>query len=508
MDPRIRQTAPALACLCCFAWSATADARLKVDSLFSDQMVLQRQMRVPVWGWATPGAKIEIEFAGQTAVAVADERGKWSVSLEPLTASSQGKRMSINGDGASIAIDNIVVGEIWVGSGQSNMALTMRECEDGRKAVAAASHPMLRMFKRRAGPGKQPIQWLSCTPQEVEDFSAVAYYFGRHLHEHLDVPVGLIVRAVGGTTIQRWVSPGSEQDNDVLAAYVAEAGRRADEFKRYERERGKYDKRNRPPVETARWLAKMANLSYYRYPTGGLYKRMIQPLQPFAIRGVIWYQGEFNNRPFQAYDYRHWQPVLIDGWREDWAQGDFPFLFVQMQVLGNSTTPLLRESQLKTLEHCPQTAMAVICNESVGLHPPLKKVAGDRLATAARSLVYGEDFPPSGPTFQHMEVVHRKAVLTFEYVGGGLQCRGDVLTGFVVCGEDQNFRPAQARITGPDRVTVWCDEVEAPAAVRYAWMNDPRGAMSLFNSAGLPASPFRTDAYRDTKTLDRVSSPD
>lgn len=492
----------ALVCLCCLSWTSTAGAGLRIDSLFSDHVVLQRQMRVPVWGTTSPGASVEVEFAGQSARAKADERGNWRVDLEPLAASSQGRQMSITGDGASIAIDDVVVGEVWIGSGQSNMALAMKESEDGKAALATARHPMLRLFKRPAAPGRQPLQWVPCTPQEVEDFSAVAYFFGKHLEEHLDVPVGLIVRAVGGTTIQRWVVPGSEERNDVLAAHVTEARRREDEFGRFEAERAKYDKRNRPPPETARWLAEMANLSYYRHPTGGLYKRMVRPLQPLAVRGVIWYQGEFNNRPGQAYDYRYWQPVLIDGWREDWGQGDFPFLFVQMQVLGNPTTPLLRESQSMTLRQCPNTAMAVICDQSAELHPPLKKLAGDRLAMAARSLVYGEDFPCSGPTFKRMEVADGKAVLTFEHVGRGLQGKGDVLGGFFVCGEDRRFRPAQAEITGPDRVTVRCEEIEAPAAVRYAWMNDPRGVMSLTNSAGLPASPFRTDEYREVAPLD------
>jgi sialate O-acetylesterase len=416
--------------------------------------------------------------------------------------------MIVESNGVSVTIQDVVVGEVWVGSGQSNMALTMRESEDGRAAVASANHPLLRLFKRPAGPGKQATRWVSCTTQEVGDYSAVAYFFGKHLHERLDVPVGLILRAVGGTTIQRWVSPGSELRNEVLAAYVAEARRRKDEFARYEAERAKYDKRHRPPPETARWLAEMANLSYYRYPTGGLYRRMIRPLQPFAVRGVVWYQGEFNNRPGQARDYRHWQPMLIDGWRRDWGQEDLPFLFVQMQVLGNATTPLLRESQLKTLEQCPNTAMAVICDESAGLHPPLKKIAGDRLAIAARSLVYGEDFPHSGPTFQCLEVEDGKAVLTFEQVGDGLQSKGDVLSGFFVCGEDREFRPAEARISSGDRVTVWCAGIETPAAVRYAWLCDPRGIMSLYNSAGLPASPFRTDTYDEVAPLDkRVSQP-
>ena len=495
-----------LAFLCCFAWTCTADAGLQVNRLFSDHVVLQRQMRVPVWGTASPGAMVEVEFAGQSVRAVADKQGNWTAHLTPLTASSQGRQLSVKGDGASIVINDIVVGDVWIGSGQSNMAYAMCESEDGRVAMAKADHPMLRIFKRPAASGKQLVQWMPCTPREVEDFSAVAYFFGKHLHQRLDLPVGLIVRAVGGTTIQRWVSPGSERHDEVLAAYVAEAQRRKDEFGRFEVERTKYDKRNRPPPAVAQWLAEMANLNYYRYPTGGLYRRMIHPLQPFAVRGIIWYQGEFNNRPGQAQDYRHWQPVLIDGWRKDWGQDELPFLFVQMQVLGNATTPLLRESQLKTLERCPRTAMAVICDESAGLHPPLKKIAGDRLEMAARGLVYCEDVPQSGPTLEHMELREGKAVLTFDHVGDGLRCKGDILSGFCVCGEDREFRSAQARISGSNQVIVWYEEIEKPAAVRYAWLCDPRGIMSLYNSAGLPASPFRTDAYNDVAPLDKVVS--
>jgi sialate O-acetylesterase len=383
------------------------------------------------------------------------------------------------------------------------MALPMKEAEDGKAAMVTARHPMLRLYKRPAT-SRQPMRWVACTPDEVGDFSTVAYFFGKHLHEKLDVPVGLIVRAVGGTTIQRWVSPGSEKRDEVLAAFSVVAGRRKDEFKRFEAERDRYDKRNPPPPETAKWLAEMARLSYYRYPTGGLYRRWIRPVQPFAVRGVIWYQGEFNNRPGQAHDYRHWQPVLIEGWRKDWGQENLPFLFVQMQVLGNATTPLLRESQTKTLEQCSQTAMAVICDESAGLHPPSKRIVGERLGMAALSLVYDAGFPPGGPRLKRMEIVSGKAVLTFEHVGRGLQCKTDVVTGFFMCGKDRTFRLAQARITGPEQLTVWCDEIETPTAVRYAWLCDPRSVMSLYNSAGLPASPFRTDAHVDTAPLDRL----
>lgn len=481
------------------AKSTAVKSRLQVSPLFTDHMVLQQGMAVPVWGKAGPGQTVTVKFAGQRQTTQADEQGNWRTSLTPLKATNKGQVLVVESDGDKRESSDVVVGEVWVCSGQSNMQYSMNQTEDGKLAIAPANHPLIRIFQRT--PGERTAEhWQACTPDNVAGFSAVAYFFGRHLHEKQNTPVGLIVRAVGGTTIQRWASPRHWRENALIDKLAEEAIQRSDEFAKLEVEKNKYDKRNKPPGDKARWIAEMTNLAYYRN-VGGLYERMIKPLQPLAIRGVIWYQGEFNNRNRQAFEYREWQENLVDGWREDWGQGDFPFLFVQMQGLGNQTTAVLRESQATTLKRCVNTAMAVICDESVGLHPVKKQVAGDRLAIAALGLVYDAPHAPMGPSLQSFEITKGKAVLTFNQVDDGLVCNDNQLVGFFIAGADKRFRVAQAAITAPNQITVSCDEIAEPVAVRYAWLNTPRGQMNLFNSFGLPASPFRTDSWSNTGSL-------
>ncbi|MFC1652957.1 sialate O-acetylesterase [Planctomycetota bacterium] len=289
--------------------------------MFCEGAVLQQGMPVPVWGTATPGADMAIDFAGQHVETKTDAQGNWTAVLEPLMASDQERTMMIRGGGKSVDIGKILVGEVWIGSGQSNMALTMKEADDGRTALPDATHPFIRVFKRPKGK-KERESWHACTPSILEDFSAVAYFFGRHMHQNRHVPVGLIARSVGGTTIQRWIPQQACQGNPFIAAKMQEAERRKDEFARFEVEKGKYDKHNEPDGATVAWLAELSKLVYYRgQGYGGLYQRMIKPLQPYAIRGVIWYQGEFNNRSGQAYDYREWQATLVNSWRREWGQG-------------------------------------------------------------------------------------------------------------------------------------------------------------------------------------------
>ncbi|MEW4565439.1 sulfatase-like hydrolase/transferase [Bremerella sp. JC770] len=474
----------------------------KLDPLFTDHMVLQQKMPVPVWGNASAGASVTVTFAGKTSVAQTNAQGEWQVNLSPLAASSEPREMTIVCDSKSIVLKDVLVGEVWLGSGQSNMQYTMQQTEDGRKDIPQASHPLLRIYKRPSGK-KVAESWHACSPDVVQDFSAVAYYFGRHLQEEQDVPVGLIVRAVGGTTIQRWVAPNHWRTNEYLDQLAQEAERRGADIEQAASERDKYGKRNPPPPEKAAWLAELGNLAYYRN-AGGLYQRMIKPLQPFAVRGVIWYQGEFNNRPQQAYDYRELQATLVEGWRKEWGQGDFPFLFVQMQGLGNPTTALLRESQATTLARCPNTAMAVICDQSYGLHPERKQIAGTRLAKAASSLAYGASTSAMGPTLRDAQPRGSKVLLTFNNCDDGLQSKNGDLNGFFIAGGDQKFQVAQAKITGKNEVTVWSDNIRSPVAVRYAWLSYPEDEMSLFNSSQLPASPFRTDNWDDVDSLHRL----
>ena len=473
--------------------SGSVQARLQVADLFTDGAVLQQGQVVPVWGSATPGAEVEVRFRDFSKRTLAAADGSWRVVFAPLEASYDASKLEIVGDGAAITLNDVLVGEVWVCSGQSNMQYAMKQTEDGLEAAPSAKDPHLRWFGKPLGV-RASATWLPTTPEHVANFSAVAYFFGRHLREHRDVPVGLIVRAVGGTTVQRWVAPESVKTSELLQKRVADAKAKESEFDRFEAEQKKYDRKNRPDPETAAWLAEMSNLAHYRYPFGGLYQRMIRPLQPYGIAGVIWYQGEFNNRSGQAYDYREWQPVLIEGWRDAWGLGDFPFLFVQLQVLGNATTCQMRESQALTLDRVPNTAMAVICDESSDLHPARKQVAGDRLALAARELVHGESVAGLSPELASVEFEDGACYLTFDHVGEGLELEtGSPESGFVVRGEDLQFVHADAELVDKNRVKVSAEGVADPVAVRYGWWKDPRAVMTLRNSAGLPASPFRTD---------------
>ncbi len=483
-------------------WGSTAVGGVQVAAPFGDHMVLQRGMKIPIWGSAAEGQTITVTFAGQTKQGKANRAGRWHVVLDPLKASNESQTLTIQG-GGRIELTDVLVGEVWLASGQSNMQYSLSKTEDGKAALPEAMHSQIRIYQRPIGKRGRD-EWMACTPRTAAELSAVAYFFSKHLHEKLNVPIGIIVRAVGGTTIQRWVAPESIENNELIQKHMAEAKRRSQDFARYETERVKYDKRNKPSPEIQQFLTEMGQLAFYRGAgLGGLYGRMIQPLQPFAIRGVIWYQGEFNNRSGQAYDYREWQSCLVRGWRKAWGQGDFPFLFVQMQVLGNATTALLRESQTTTLDRCPNTAMAVICDQSAGLHPPYKNIAGERLAMAARSLAYQETMPPMGPILKSHHRENGKVILTFRHVGEGLKAKGGHLKGFMAAGADEKFHPAQARIISRDQVEVSSELVPQPAAVRYAWLKDPRQVMTLFNSTDLPASPFRTDEFSSTGSLEK-----
>jgi sialate O-acetylesterase len=476
-------------------WTVSQDslhARLQVNRLFSDGMVLQQGREIPVWGTATPGAGIRLAFNKQHLVAVADEKGNWMGRLPAQVASAEGQAFEISGDGSEIIFQDVVVGEVWLCSGQSNMQYSLKQTDDGKVAIPTAHDPLLRWFEKKP---KGPYTWTGTTPELAPDLSAVGYFYGRALRRELDVPVGLIVRAVGGTTIQRWVEPESVNGNPFLVDRIAEAQRRGEEIKTVETEKATYDKRNKPPADVATRMAELSNLSYYSHKFGGLYQRMIKPLQPYAIRGVIWYQGEFNNRAGQAFDYAAWQRTLIDGWRAAWGQGDFPFLYVQLQALGNATTPVMRNSQRLTLTQCSNTAMAVICDQSMGLHPPKKELTGERLALAARETVYEQEVVGLSPRLIAAAQHGGKFQLTFDHIGKGLRVKNDQLTGFMLCGPDGKFVQAQAEILSKNTVEVWAETISEARTVRYAWENNPRKNMSLENSGGLPASPFETKVF-------------
>lgn len=433
-----------------------AQAAVKPHGLFTDGMVLQQGAKVPVWGSAAPGEKVNVRFQGQEIVTNAAKDGSWMIYLKDPKVGGP-YEMDIVGS-FTIKLRNVLVGEVWVCSGQSNMEWSLKPTYKSKEAIDKANYPMIRLFQAPKTPQAKPIsdfvapaQWVECSPETVPNFSAVGFYFGRDLQEKLIVPVGLIQSAWGGTAAERWT-----------------------------------------PTEIFDKTEGLKGLK-----GSDLYNGMIAPLVPFAIKGVIWYQGESNAD--HAWQYRTLFPAMIKSWRDDWKQGDFPFLFVQLapwDVPKTSTWAELREAQLHTAQTVKNTAQAVITDfgDAKDIHPSKKEPVGARLALAARALAYGEKITYSGPEYTGKKSEGKKIVLSFKHVDKGLTIGGEdkELKGFTIAGEDRDFVPATAKIEG-ETVVVWSDKVSQPQEVRYGWANFP--VVNLYNAAGLPASPFRTDSF-------------
>ncbi len=485
-------------------------ADVKPHALFSDGMVLQRDANLVVWGTADADEMVTVEFQGN-AVKAAVKDGRWEAPIGKYKAGGPFE-MTIRGKN-NIKLKDVYVGEVWVCSGQSNMVWPIRASAEPEIAKANAKYPKVRFFVVPNTTAKEPQKdvkgtWKACSPETVVNFSAVAYYFGRDLHQKLDVPVGLIQTAWGGTRAEAWTSrPALEALPDYKEVFEQQAKEDAsfpERLKRYETAVQEHKK----AVEKARAEGKQPPPAPRRPPEPDknpnapsvLYNAMIAPLIPYTIKGVIWYQGESNAG--RAYHYRTLFPAMIKNWRTDWKQGDFPFLFVQLapfrpNVPANTPEVAwaeLRDAQLHTSLTVPNTAMAVITDagEEKDVHPKLKEPVGARLALAARALAYGEKIVYSGPIYTDMKVQGNKASLGFKHVGGGLLAKGEKLQGFTVAGEDRKFVDAEAVIEG-DRIIVSSPKVDKPVAVRYGWTNFP--VVNLFNKEGLPASPFRTDDF-------------
>ena len=488
---------------------ADANAELKLARLFSDHMVLQRDVAVPVWGTAKPAESVTVEFQGQKKTAEADASGRWMVRLDALSANAEPAVMKIRGASESAEVQDVLVGEVWLGSGQSNMAMTVDRAKNFEKEAAAAKFPRIRMFTERSNGSDKPQteamgNWTICSPESVGRFSATLYFFGREIHRELDVPVGLINSSVGGTPIEAWISPEAQKSNAELKPLVDKlvqndevdpALARAAHEKALERWRGLAEKARaegkpapRRPKDPVATRARQGGL-------GGLFNGKIAPLIPFAVRGVLWYQGEANSDPSKAVYYQYQLPLLIADWRARWGS-DLPFAWVQLPNFGGPGRdwPVVREAMLKTLK-TPKTGMAITIDigEEKDIHPKNKQDVGKRLALWALADVYGrKDVVGSGPLPAGSEIKGREIVVSFRHAAG-LKSAGDV-EGFTIAGEDRQWKQARARIDG-ERVVVSSPDVEKPAAVRYGWSNFPR--CTLMNGAGLPASPFRTDDWVD-----------
>ena len=627
------------------AFSQPVAAELAVSNLFGTGMVLQRDAVVPVWGTAAPGAEVTVAIAGNSATTTADAAGRWRAELPPLAAGGP-HVLVVTGDGSSLSFANVLVGDVWVCSGQSNMEWTVADSHKGAQEVAAANDPGIRHFKVPTSWAASPSDelaggaWETADPEHVGGFTAVGYFFARELRRHRDMPIGLINTSWGGSRIEPWMSAealgvdaatmAGLLDAEAAAEQATLASIRAKVGELPASDGGIVDGRPvwaAPDLDDSGWLELdaarlweeqgwdgMDGIAWYRssfeltpdeakagvrlglgtvddcdtswvnghevgrtdwawnrarvydvppqalrpgrnviairvedgggggglygsadtrfVEVGGarrplaerwrfrigwvnvsteyrknqvrtvLYNKMIHPLLPFPVAGFLWYQGESNAGPGEAFEYRKLFATMIRQWRGDWGRGDLPFLWVQLANFrapadepGDSDWALLRESQSAALA-LPNTgqAVAIDIGDAADIHPRNKQEVGRRLALAARKVAYDEQLVYSGPTYRSHEVRDGRVVIAFDHVGGGLAAGGrtdDKILEFAIAGPDRRFVRAEATIEG-DRVVVWSKEVPEPAAVRYAWADNPAGA-NLVNAEGLPASPFRTD---------------
>jgi sialate O-acetylesterase len=495
--------------------AAHADVRL--SRLFSDHMVLQRDKPVPIWGWADAGEEITVEFAGQSVRASAGADGAWKATLQPLQASAEPRILTAKGKNA-VQVADVLVGEVWICSGQSNMGMTVGGSLDADlEALTAARLSQLRLLTLST-PGtqesiKEPDQdWKTCTPDNIKAFSAVGFFFGRQLHDTLGIPVGLINNSWGGSACEAWIRRDLLEKSDLYQPLLA---RWQQIEKDFDYEKVKADHRKavedwKKKVEEAKAQGKPApapprgpqNQLTGQGRPANLYHGRLKPLLGMAMRGVVWYQGETNAG--RAYQYREMFPLMIRNWRDDWNQGEFPFYWAQLADFkaetkepGDEPWAELREAQTMTLAKLPNTGQAVITDlgEANDIHPRRKMEVGRRLARLALAKDYGIKIECESPQFSAMEKKDGKVIVSFKNAGqGGLKAL-DVgeIRGFAIAGEDRKWKWAQAKIAGPDKIEVSSPDVPAPVAVRYAWADNP--VCNLFSRAGLPVTPFRTDDW-------------
>jgi len=488
-------------------FAAAARADVKPSPLFSDHMVLQSAMPVPIWGTADPGEKITVKFLKQKKTVTAGADGKWMVRLAKLKAGGPFE-MIIAGKN-SITVKDVLVGEVWLGSGQSNMAFTVSKQHasyagllNEEQEIAAANYPELRMFTGKTAKTYEPQpeivgQWLVCTPETVGDFSAVGYLFARDLQKALNVPVGIVTEAYGASTAESWIRRQTIASDPLLRPMLDKFDALVAFYRQYPN--GTTDEAPPAPQTLNARPGKPGPLRdpvQDQHEPTVLFNGMINPVIPYAIRGVIWYQGEsiVGGKSGVAL-YPHVMQTLVTDWRALWGEGNFPFYVVQLAALKNvSNNPMVREAQAAILS-LPNTGMAVTIDigDPDNVHPKNKEPLGDRLTRIALANTYGRKIEYSGPVYESMTVDGNAIRLKFSHTDGGLVAKDGPLKWFQIAGADQKFVDAEATIDG-GTIVVRSADVSAPVAVRYAWDNYPDGC-NLYNAAGLPAAPFRTDQW-------------
>ena len=486
-------------------------ANVKLNNLFSDNSVLQRGMEVPVWGWADEGEKVTVEFAGQTVSTVAKE-GKWMVKLKPMKENSQPQEMIVKGNN-TLKIKNILIGEVWICCGQSNMEWALSRTIGGEEAVANSRNDQLRLFVVPHNVQMKPVdnvnaKWVLSEPQSTKMNSAVGYYFMSKLQKELNVPVGMLEVAFGGTVIESWLSQEALNAMPNKDKYMDLATMKAE-----------YDKKDLElkPIRDA-WQKSVDSCKQNNLPapprpsvlpsefkgTTTIYNGEICPIVPFAVKGIAWYQGESNAYVKRADSYAALLPAMIKLWRNDWQRPDMPFIIFQItpnrkpQTDPNekSGVAIVQEAQLKASQTVSKTALVVTMDVAESdVHYKNKQPIGERAFKAAMNLAYGKNIEYCGPIYKAMSISNidgSKVIIDFSHAKSVLIQKGDTLKGFVVAGADKKFFFADAHILG-NTVFVSSKYVPQPVAVRYGWADFP--TVNLFNKEGFPASPFRTDDW-------------
>jgi sialate O-acetylesterase len=491
--------------------SPFAAADVKLPAMFTDHAVLQRDMPVPVWGWAEPGEEVKVSIAGQTEKTTADDKGKWLVTLKPLSV-GEPQRLVVEGKN-KVEVKDILVGEVWLCSGQSNMEFALSNAVDSDLEIAAANHPQIRLVRVKELGNQEPVEdfegeWKVCDPSSAAGFSAVGYFFGRELHDQLKVPIGLIDDSWGGSSCEAWIRRDRMEGNpeyDGLLKQWDEQVKNFDETKwkaeQTERRKKIQEARKSGNQVAVKKPAKVEPAQGQNRPSN-LYHARLEPVMPYALRGVIWYQGESNAG--RAYQYRDMFPLMIKSWREDWKEGDFPFYWVQLADFmaekpdpSDSAWAELREAQTMTQEKLPHTGQAVIIDlgEASDIHPKKKQEVGRRLARWALAKDYGKQFAFESPRYESMEKQGEKVLLKFKDVGDGLRAMDNKeVQGFAIAGDDKKFHWAEAKIVKPNEIEVSSKDVKEPMAVRYAWADNPVCNVCSKKSL-LPLTPFRTDNW-------------
>lgn len=480
-----------------------------VADVFTDHMVLQRNAIIKIWGEAQNGSLVEVRFAGQLRKVKAIQ-GKWQVTLKTGEAGGPYKLDIINGNN-KVSFQDVLIGDVWLAGGQSNMEFALRRVKDAQKEISSADYPQIRYYKvpRKFYPEHEvsKASWRVCSPQTAPEFSAIAYYFSRNIHKELNIPIGIIQIPVGGTTVEAWTSRSllmSDKDfrpivqhyDSIVNSYGSDGYEKL--YNRYVSSLAEYHQLN---AEQKKYIDKpvepMGRKNFHR-PIG-LSETMLNTVIPYTLKGFLFYQGESNTA--RGAQYRKLFPAMINEWRTAWGQGDIPFLFIQLPRFETKTRYWyeLREAQYLTSHHVKNTAMVVAFDQGnpKDIHPIVKDTVGWRLSQLALGKVYGKKVVCQGPEFKKMtKTADGSLLLDFANAGTGLVSKDNAatLSGFTVAGKDGKFYPAEAIIVGKNQVKVKNNLVTTPVDVRYLWVNS--ADMNLFNKEGFPAFPFRTDKYR------------